>query len=120
MRAPAGHKVHDLLIAVSGIEVEEGDPMIEFAFGSPEGTITFSADNPVGVKFPGFEEGDTGSGGANTDDKGDYKFPGMPELLPTSGGDDDEDDNESDEDDSDEDDSDDDSVEVSDVDSDED
>merc|ERR1712194_392933 len=25
IRAPAGHKVHDLLSAVSGIEVEEGD-----------------------------------------------------------------------------------------------
>merc|ERR1711933_713089 len=45
VRAPAGHKVHDLLSAVSGIEVEEGEPMLEFAFGSPEGTITFSADN---------------------------------------------------------------------------
>jgi len=115
VRAPAGHKVHDLLSAVSGIQVEEGEPMLEFAFGSPEGTITFSADNPVGVKFPGFEEGDTGAAAANTDDKGDYKFPGMPEMLPTSdkgggsGGDDDDDDD---------DDSDDDSVEVSDADSD--
>ena len=59
--------------------------MLEFSFGSPEGTITFSADNPVGVKFPGFEEGDSGAGGAGAD-KDDYKFPGMPDLLPTSGG----------------------------------
>jgi len=80
VRAPAGHKVHDLLSAVSGIEVEEGEPMLEFAFGSPEGTITFSADNPTGVKFPGFEEGDSGCG-----DGGDYKFPGMPKQLPTGG-----------------------------------
>jgi len=122
IRAPAGHKVHDLLSTVSGIEVEEGDSMIEFAFGSPEGTITFSADNPVGVKFPGFEEGDTGSA----------SVPPKPELLPISGGggknddddsdDDDDDDDEADDsdkaDDSDDDDSDDDSVEVSDVDSD--
>merc|ERR1712199_72079 len=92
VRAPAGHKVHDLLSAVSGIQVEEGEPMLEFAFGSPEGTITFSADNPVGDKFPG-----------------------MPEMLPTSdkgggaGGDDDDDDD---------DDDDSDSVEVSDADSD--
>jgi len=60
VRAPAGHKVHDLLKSVKGIEVEEGEPMLEFAFGSPEGTITFSADYPTGIKFPGFEEGDTG------------------------------------------------------------
>jgi len=85
VRAPAGHKVHDLLRSVSGIEVEEGEPMLEFAFGSPEGTITFSADNPTGVKFPGFEEGDAGGG-----DGGDYKFPGMPKQLPTGGGADDE------------------------------
>jgi Glyoxalase-like domain len=84
VRAPAGHKVHDLLSSVKGIDVEEGDPMLEFSFGSPEGTITFSADNPVGVKFPGFEEGESGGGGA--DDKADYKFPGMPDLLPTSDG----------------------------------
>ena len=58
--------------------------MLEFSFGSPEGTITFSADNPVGVKFPGFEEGETGAGAGA--DKDDYKFPGMPDLLPTSGG----------------------------------
>ncbi|KAL3932188.1 MAG: hypothetical protein SGARI_004029 [Bacillariaceae sp.] len=85
VRAPAGHKVHDLLSSVKGLDVEEGEPMLEFSFGSPEGTITFSADNPVGVKFPGFEEGDMGAGGA-ADGKDDYKFPGMPELLPTSGG----------------------------------
>lgn len=69
VRAPAGHKVHDLLMGVSGIIVEEGEPMLEFAFGSPEGTITFSADNPTGIKFPGFEEGETGSGSA------DFKLP---------------------------------------------
>lgn len=86
VRAPPGHKVHDLLSSVSGIEVEEGEPMLEFSFGSPEGTITFSADNPVGIKFPGFEDGDTGAAGGDDDDKDQYKFPGMPELLPTSGG----------------------------------
>mmetsp|Transcript_14270 Transcript_14270/g.24780 ORF Transcript_14270/g.24780 Transcript_14270/m.24780 type:complete len:354 (+) Transcript_14270:95-1156(+) len=85
VRAPAGHKVHDLLSSVKGIEIEEGEPMLEFSFGSPEGTITFSADNPVGVKFPGFEEGETGAKDEGNDDGGDYKFPGMPELLPTGG-----------------------------------
>eukprot|EP00529_Nitzschia_sp_RCC80_P026251 CAMPEP_0113494134 /NCGR_PEP_ID=MMETSP0014_2-20120614/28951_1 /TAXON_ID=2857 /ORGANISM="Nitzschia sp." /LENGTH=347 /DNA_ID=CAMNT_0000388019 /DNA_START=172 /DNA_END=1215 /DNA_ORIENTATION=+ /assembly_acc=CAM_ASM_000159 len=118
VRAPAGHKVHDLLSSVSGIEIEEGPPMLEFSFGSPEGTITFSADNPVGIRFPGFEEGDEGGDGADADEKDDYKFPGMPELLPTNGGggggggsdDDDDDDYEANDDDDD-----DDSVEVSDV-----
>jgi len=89
VRAPGGHKVHDLLSSVTGITVEEGDPLLEFSFGSPEGTITFSADNPKGIKFPGFEEGDQGAGASEGDDQ--YKFPGMPELLPTGGdgGDDD-------------------------------
>jgi hypothetical protein len=76
VRAPAGHKVHDLLSSVDGINVEEGEPLLEFSFGSPEGTITFSADNPNGIKFPGFEEGDTGAGGGDDDEKEDYKFPG--------------------------------------------
>lgn len=83
VRAPPGHKVHDLLASVSGIDMQEGEPMIEFSFGSPEGTITFSADNPNGIKFPGFEDGDDGP---SNEDEGDaYKFPGMPELLPTGG-----------------------------------
>lgn len=76
VRAPGGHKVHDLLSSVDGVTVEEGEPMLEFSFGSPEGTITFSADNPHGIKFPGFEEGDTGASGA----------PDKPEMLPTGGG----------------------------------
>lgn len=85
VRAPGGHKVHDLLSKISGITVQEGDPLLEFSFGSPEGTITFSADNPNGIKFPGFEEGETGSAGGGGDGD-DVKFPGMPELLPTGGG----------------------------------
>jgi hypothetical protein len=84
VRAPAGHKIHDLLSDVKGITVNTGEPMLEFSFGSPEGTITFSADNPKGIKFPGFEEGETGSAGASGSGD-DYKFPGMPNLLPTSG-----------------------------------
>merc|ERR1712008_209005 len=76
VRAPGGHKVHDLLSSVDGITVEEGDPMLEFSFGSPEGTIPFSADNPQEIKFPEFEEGDTGASGA----------PAKPDLLPTGGG----------------------------------
>jgi hypothetical protein len=90
VQAPGGHKVHELLARVEGITVKEGSPLLEFSFGSPEGTITFSADNPKGIKFPGFEEGENvsgGCGGAGDDDKGQIKFPGMPELLPTSGSD---------------------------------
>jgi len=94
VRAPAGHKVHDLLSSVDGIRVKEGDPLLEFSFGSPEGTITFSADNPNGIKFPGFEEGETGASSGDQD----YKFPGMPKQLPTGGAakydDDDEDEEE--------------------------
>jgi len=101
VRAPAGHKVHDLLSRVSGIEVQEGRPMLEFSFGSPEGTITFSADDPKGVKFPGFEEEDDGPGTG-----GGVSFPGMPDLLPTGGA--------ANNDDDDDDDDDEDSVEVSD------
>eukprot|EP00538_Stauroneis_constricta_P011833 CAMPEP_0119550350 /NCGR_PEP_ID=MMETSP1352-20130426/3873_1 /TAXON_ID=265584 /ORGANISM="Stauroneis constricta, Strain CCMP1120" /LENGTH=364 /DNA_ID=CAMNT_0007596161 /DNA_START=139 /DNA_END=1233 /DNA_ORIENTATION=- len=141
IRAPAGHKVHELLDKVDGIDVQEGDPLLEFSFGSPEGTITFSADNPKGIKFPGFEESNdaTEKGGDDDPASGQYKFPGMPELLPTSGAadavktddvadddDDDDDDDEpepseqedEDEDDDDDDDDEDVSVEVSDVDSD--
>jgi hypothetical protein len=85
VRAPAGHKVHDLLASVSGIDMQEGEPMIEFSFGSPEGTITFSADNPNGIRFPGFDEGDKGAAGGDDEKGEDYQFPGMPELLPTGG-----------------------------------
>ena len=73
VQAPAGHKVHDLLESVEGITVREGDPMLEFSFGSPEGTITFSADNPKGIKFPGFEEGDSGSANPSS---AEPSFPG--------------------------------------------
>lgn len=84
VRAPSGHKVHDLLSKVNGIDVQEGDPLLEFSFGSPEGTITFSADDPKGIRFPGFEEGESGAG--DSGDSGDgAAFPGMPELLPTGG-----------------------------------
>jgi hypothetical protein len=69
VRAPGGHKVHDLLSSVDGIQVSQGEPMLEFSFGSPEGTITFSADNPHGIKFPGFEEGDTGTAGQTAPSK---------------------------------------------------
>lgn len=80
VRAPGGHKVHDLLSSVDGISVEEGEPMLEFSFGSPEGTITFSADNPIGIKFPGFEEGESGAA-----DDAEPSFPAKPDLIAPGG-----------------------------------
>jgi hypothetical protein len=53
VRAPGGHKIHALLKDVDYVSTEIGEPSLEFSFGSPEGTITFSGDNPLGLKFPG-------------------------------------------------------------------
>jgi hypothetical protein len=50
---PAGSKVHELLKGIKDVTVVDGDLGLEFSFGSPEGTITFSGDNPPGLKFPG-------------------------------------------------------------------
>jgi hypothetical protein len=51
--APGGSKVHDLLKNVALANTLEGDPQIEFAIGTPEGTITFTSENPEGITFPG-------------------------------------------------------------------
>lgn len=53
---PAGSKVSKLLKGMKGITVVDGELGLEFSFGSPEGTITFSGDKPPGIKFPGYEE----------------------------------------------------------------
>jgi hypothetical protein len=53
VRAPGGHKIHTLLKDVDYVSTEIGEPSLEFAFGSPEGIITFSGDHPLGLKFPG-------------------------------------------------------------------
>jgi Glyoxalase-like domain len=51
--APGGSQVHDLLKKVDFVTTQEGEPALEFAVGSPEGTITFSSDKPQGLVFPG-------------------------------------------------------------------
>lgn len=51
--APGGSQVHDLLKKVDFVTTQEGEPALEFAVGSPEGTITFSSDKPLGLVFPG-------------------------------------------------------------------
>lgn len=51
--APGGSQVHDLLKKVDFVTTREGEPALEFAVGSPEGTITFSSDKPNGLVFPG-------------------------------------------------------------------
>jgi hypothetical protein len=56
VRAPGGTKAHELLKNVKDVTMEDGEPSLTFSFGSPEGTITFSSDNPKGIKFPGYEE----------------------------------------------------------------
>ncbi len=50
---PVGSKVSKLLKGMKGITVVDGELGLEFSFGSPEGTITFSGDRPPGLKFPG-------------------------------------------------------------------
>jgi len=42
-------------VPVDGLTIEEGKKKFSFSFKSPEGTIKFSSDTPVGFKFPGFE-----------------------------------------------------------------
>jgi hypothetical protein len=53
VRAPGGHQIHSLLKDVDYVSTEIGEPSLEFSFGSPEGIITFSGENPLGLKFPG-------------------------------------------------------------------
>jgi hypothetical protein len=51
--APGGSQVHKILKGIDLVTTEEGNPTIEFAIGTPEGTITFSSENPDGLVFPG-------------------------------------------------------------------
>merc|ERR1712039_735335 len=58
VRAPLGTDVHKLYssIDVKNVTVEEGDGRLSFQFSSPKGTILFSGTDPIGYKFPGFDE----------------------------------------------------------------
>jgi hypothetical protein len=73
VRAPKNHDVHKLITGVDGIDVEYGEPLLECTFATPNGKLTFSADYPRGLVFPGFDE----------------QISEIPELLPVSGGDED-------------------------------
>jgi hypothetical protein len=66
--APAGSQVHNLMRNVKHVTTEVGEPALEFAVGSPEGTITFSSGKPEGIVFPGglgfaFPDGGPAGGG---------------------------------------------------------
>lgn len=52
VRAPAGHKLQQLLADVDGIQVESGDDYFEFTFTSAKGTHTFSSSDLIGISFP--------------------------------------------------------------------
>ena len=51
--APGGSQVHNILKNVDMVTTQQGDPAMEFSIGTPEGTITFSGENPLGLVFPG-------------------------------------------------------------------
>lgn len=52
VQAPETSPVHKLLSGISGIDVSEGDNLLEFTFTSPKGEHTFSCSDPFGVEFP--------------------------------------------------------------------
>jgi hypothetical protein len=54
---PAGSKVHTLLKGMKDITVVSGDVVgLEFSFLTSEGKVTFSSENPVGLRFPGADD----------------------------------------------------------------
>ena len=54
-----GSKVHTLLKGMKDVKVVDSDVVgLKFSFLSPEGTVSFSAENPQGLKFPGLDEED--------------------------------------------------------------
>ncbi len=72
VQAPKGHDVHKLITGVGGIKIKYGQPLLEVTFKSPKGPFTFSAKNPKGLVFPGFD-----------DDP--HNVSQMPDHLPMSG-----------------------------------
>ena len=71
VRAPQFHDVHKLISGVDGIDVDFGEPLLECTIETPNGTVTFSADFPTGLVFPGYDE----------------QISEIPELLPSDNGD---------------------------------
>jgi hypothetical protein len=76
VRAPGGTKAHELLKNVKGVTMKAGKPSLTFSFGSPEGTITFSSDNPKGIKFPGYEEANAPKKPETDDSDAEPQVPG--------------------------------------------
>jgi hypothetical protein len=56
--APKDHDVHKLISGVGGINVEFGHPLLECTLETPNGIVKFSAKEPFGLVFPGYEEDD--------------------------------------------------------------
>ncbi|KAL3912237.1 MAG: hypothetical protein SGILL_006962 [Bacillariaceae sp.] len=56
VRVPEHHDVHKLITGVGGLDIEYGDPLLECILETPNGPVTFSADRPIGLVFPGYEE----------------------------------------------------------------
>lgn len=61
VRAPLGTDVHKLFsnIDVKNVNVEDGEGRLSFQFSTKDkGTVLFSTKDPLGFKFPGFDEDD--------------------------------------------------------------
>ena len=52
VQAPRDSQVHELLLGISGVFVDEGDDLLEFSITSPKGTHKFSSEHPIGIEFP--------------------------------------------------------------------
>jgi hypothetical protein len=56
VRVPKGHDVHKLITGVGGLDIEYGEPLLECVLKTPNGSVTFCADEPLGLVFPGYKE----------------------------------------------------------------
>lgn len=72
VQAPKGHNVHKLVTDVGGLDVRQGNPLLEVTFEAPKGTFTFSSNNPKGLAFPGYDDGQ-------------HQMSRLPDLAPLSG-----------------------------------
>lgn len=53
VQSSSGSPIHDLLSDIDGVDVREGDDLLEFVITSPKGKLTFSTAMPLGISFPG-------------------------------------------------------------------
>lgn len=71
VKCPAGSKVHELLKGMTEVKAVDSDTVgLEFSFSSPEGVITFSADNPKGLQFPSADDLNDNNESADEDSEG--------------------------------------------------